>query len=150
VIRAAAVALALAAAAPVWSQPAGAPTCSPGLAVIRLADGVELARAPADGFALSYRHSVTLTRVRSEYRITPGGLRQSAERFADLGPGMAQTGPPPRRDGEGWVLAMDTAIPRLILRPQHEAGNTLHLPGLDIDLTPWTGQPLEFLALPCL
>lgn len=147
-IRAAAAALALAAAAPVWSQ-TGAAHCAPGLAVIRLADGAELARAPAERFALSYRHSVTLTRVTSEYRITPGGLRQSAERFADLGPGMAQTGPAPQRDGEGWVLAMDTAIPRLILRPQHEAGNTLHLAGGDIDLTRWPGQPLELLPLPC-
>ncbi|MFN4098769.1 MAG: DUF1850 domain-containing protein [Pararhodobacter sp.] len=129
---------------------AGAEDCAPALAVTRLSDGAVLVRAQGDFFALSYRHSVTLSTVRAEYRTAADGrIHQLSERFTDLGPGMSHTGTPPERDGDAWILRMDTVIERLVLRPQPAAENRLHLPDREVDLTRWPGQPLEILPLPC-
>ncbi|WP_209427598.1 DUF1850 domain-containing protein [Pararhodobacter sp. SW119] len=128
----------------------GAAACPAELRVVRLADGAVLAAAPARAFTLSYRHSVTLSRVQADYRVAADGtIRQTAERFADLGPGMTHGGAPPRREGAGYVLALDRPIDRLILRASPDAANRLHLIGAEIALTRWPGTPLEILARPC-
>lgn len=125
------------------------PGQSPGLAVIRLTDGAVLHRAQDAGFALTWRHSVTLTPVRALYTLGPGTIRQTEERFSAHGPGMASDGPGWRQEGGSFVLPLDRAIDRLILRTAPAHQNRLHLAGTEVDLTLWPGQPLELLPLPC-
>lgn len=101
-------------------------------------------------FALSWRHSVTLTTVRADYRLLAGrGIVQTAERFAAHGPGMAH-------DGAGWriedgqmVLDLDRDIDRLILRTAPEHENRLQTTAAEIDLTQWPATPLEIRAAEC-
>ncbi|MFN3937563.1 MAG: DUF1850 domain-containing protein [Gemmobacter sp.] len=126
-----------------------APVAAGCLAVVRLADEVELVRAETTEFALSWRHSVTLTPVVARYAIDDSGLRQIDERFAAHGPGLAHEAKGWRREGEEFVVPLDRPVPRLILRAAPEHENRLRLPGALIDLTIWPGTPLEILPLPC-
>ncbi|MFN3614314.1 MAG: DUF1850 domain-containing protein [Rubrimonas sp.] len=130
----------------------GAPVaaCPLGLAVVRVADGVELARVDAASFTLEWRHSVTLTMVRDVYVLSPEGrIRQVEERFAAHGPGMAHDGAGWRREDGEFVLPLDRPLDRLILRAAPEHRNRLRAGGADIDLTLWSGQPLELKPVPC-
>jgi len=125
--------------------------CDTGLLeLVDLRAGSVLSQFDGPGFALIWRHSVTLTDVRAEYRLVPGrGIVQSAERFAAHGPGMAH-------DGTGWriedgqiVLDLDRDIDRLILRSAPEHENRLHTDTAEIDLTQWPATPLEIRAADC-
>jgi len=121
----------------------------PGLAVVRLIDGAVLHEAQADSFALSWRHSVTLTPVLASYSLDAGVIRQTEERFSAHGPGMASDGQGWRKEGDVFVLPMDRAIDRLILRTAPAYENHLLIDGTEIDLTLWPRQPLELKPLPC-
>nr|WP_237684853.1 DUF1850 domain-containing protein [Szabonella alba] len=125
--------------------------CSlPDLRLERVADGVPLWQGGADGFALRWRHSVTLTPVIATYAIGPdGAIRQTEERFEAHGPGMAHDGAGWRQEGDQIVLPLDRPIPRLVFRTAPEHENRLFAQGTEIDLTLWPGQPLELRALPC-
>jgi hypothetical protein len=124
--------------------------CPVGLAVVRVADGAELARVAGAAFMLEWRHSVTLTMVRDAYVLTPEGeIRQVEERFAAHGPGMAHDGAGWRREGGEYVLPLDRPIDRLILRAAPEHRNRLRAGDAEIDLTRWPGQPLELTPVPC-
>lgn len=109
-----------------------------------------LAELQGPDFALSWRHSVTLTAMRAEYRLISGrGIVQTAERFSSHGPGMAH-------DGAGWrfedgqmVLDLDREIDRLILRTAPDYENRLHVDAAVIDLTQWPATPLEIRAADC-
>lgn len=138
-----ALAIVIAAAAP------AAAACTPGLAVVRLADGAVLHQARADRFELRWRHSVTLDPVLARYVLDSTGIRQTEERFASHGPGLAHDAEGWRREGDSFVLPLDRPIDRLILRSAPRYENRLLLAGQDIDLTRWPGQPLELTPLPC-
>jgi len=145
---------ALALAALILGAGGGAfPACAcpaPVVQVVRLSDGAVLAEGAADSFALHWRHSVTLTDVRATYAVGPDGrLRQTEERFADHGPGLAFDGTGWRIEDGAMVLPLDRAIDRLILRTAPDHRNRLTIGAQTIDLTQWPRQPLEILALPC-
>lgn len=125
--------------------------CSDGaLAVIGLRDGLTRIEIPAQAFTLSWRHSVSLTRVEADYIVKPDGqILQTEERFVAHGPGMAY-------DGEGWiqrdgemVLPLHRPVPRLILRTAPEHENRLIVGDHMIDLTRWPATPLEILSPEC-
>lgn len=131
------------------AMPAAA--CPPGLAVVRVADDAVLAELQApDGFALHALHSVTLEPVEARYVVGPDGLRQVEERFGTHGPGMAHEAEGWRREGDVFVLPLDRAIDRLVLRSAAPWQNRLTAGETEIDLTRWPGEPLEIVALPCL
>ncbi len=118
--------------------------------VIRLKDGMRLARLPMDTFTLVWRNSVTLTKVYADYIFdAEGQIIQIAERFSAHGPGMAHDGPGWRVEGDHMLIDLDRHIPRLILRsaPAHE--NRLISGETELDLTQWPATPLEIRALDC-
>lgn len=129
------------------------PACactSPVVQVIRLSDAAVLAEVGANSFVLHWRHSVTKGMVSATYSVAPDGtLRQTEERFADHGPGLAFEGAGWRQEADAMVLPLDREIPRLILRTAPEHRNRVEAGGQTIDLTRWPGQPLELLARPC-
>ena len=120
------------------------------IAALDAADGAVLAQAQAAGFALHWRHSVTLTPVEARYALLPGGaIVQTEERFAAHGPGMAHDAPGWRREGEMFVLPLARAVNRLVLRAAAEHENRLAIAGQTIDLTRWPGVPIDLVPLPC-
>ncbi|SDW72860.1 DUF1850 domain-containing protein [Roseicitreum antarcticum] len=121
-----------------------------GLSVVRLTDDTVLARAQAQEFTLIWRHSVTLTPVYAAYAIDADGtLRQTEERFAAHGPGMAFGGEGWQIRGDQMVLTLNRPIPQLILRSDIPHQNRLIAGDTEIDLTRWPGVPLEIRATPC-
>lgn len=120
------------------------------LELVDLRGATVLAVFDGPGFTLNWRHSVTLTPVRAEYRLVAGrGIVQTAERFAAHGPGMAHEGAGWRIEDGQMVLDLDRDIDRLILRtaPDHE--NRLQTTAAEIDLTQWPATPLEIRAADC-
>ncbi|MFU8778258.1 MAG: DUF1850 domain-containing protein [Roseovarius sp.] len=145
---------ALIALAAIMTCAGGAPaprTCSEGrLVVVGLRDGRTRIDLPAHAFTLTWRHSVSLTRVEADYIIEPdGGIVQTEERYVAHGPGMAHTGHAPTQADGTMVLPLHRPVPRLILRsaPDHE--NRLIVGGQVIDLTRWPATPLELLSPDC-
>lgn len=135
----------------VTGGPAAARACDAMLLeLVSLRDGTILAQIDGPEFALVWRHSVTLTEVRADYRLMPGrGIVQTAERFAAHGPGMAHEGAGWRIENELMVHDLDRDIDRLILRAAPEHENRL-LAGADVtDLTRWPAIPLEIRAVDC-
>lgn len=121
-----------------------------GIAVVRLTDNAVVARAEAQEFTLIWRHSVTLTPVEADYAADPDGtLRQTEERFAAHGPGMAFGGEGWQMRGDQMVLTLNRPIPQLILRSGIAHENRLIAGDTEIDLTRWPGVPLEIRAQPC-
>ncbi|MBK5927548.1 DUF1850 domain-containing protein, partial [Rhodobaculum claviforme] len=108
----------------------------PAVAVVRLADGAEVARLPAPhGFALRHIHSVTLTEVEARYTLAPDGtLRQTEERATDPGPGMDHTAPM-RTEGGALVTPLDRPVARLVLRAAPAWDNRLIAGATTLDLT---------------
>lgn len=125
--------------------------CDAGLIeLVDLRAGSVLTAQMGPDFALSWRHSVTLTEVRAEYRLMPGrGIVQTAERFAAHGPGMAHEGAGWRIEDGQIVLDLDREIDRLILRTAPEHENRLLADTTVIDLTQWPATPLEIRAADC-
>ena len=118
--------------------------------LVDLRSGAILAELTGPDFALSWRHSVTLTPVRAEYRVmAERGIVQTAERFATHGPGMAHDGAAWRIEDGQMVLDLDRDIDRLILRTAPEHENRLFADSKDIDLTQWPATPLEIRAAVC-
>ena len=125
------------------------PGQSPGLAVVRLSDGAVLFETRTDRFALSWRNSVTLTPVLEIYALDRDGIRQIEERFSAHGPGMAHTGEAWRREDGMFVITLDRPIERLVLRSAPAYENRLRIAETEIDLTQWSGVPLELIPLHC-
>ncbi|WP_071797163.1 DUF1850 domain-containing protein [Natronohydrobacter thiooxidans] len=131
--------------------PAAARACEATLIeLVSIRDGTILAQIDGPEFALAWRHSVTLTEVRADYRLMPGrGIVQTAERFAAHGPGMAHEGAGWRSENGLMLVELDRDIDRLILRAAPEHENRLLAAADVIDLTQWPAIPLEIRAVDC-
>ncbi|MDW8369191.1 MAG: DUF1850 domain-containing protein [Geminicoccaceae bacterium] len=144
----------LAAAAASFAAARAEAVC-PGELVLRARPaGVELARValdPEGGFALAFRHSVTLRTVVERYRIEEGGIVQVEQIFDAHGPGLPDTdGPGLRflREGERFRVLMRRPIARLLLRLDPTAENRL-LAGSELELATLGASALELAPAPC-
>lgn len=109
-------------------------------------------------FELSFIHSVSMTPVRDFYRLTEteqGGLsiRQTAERFIAHGQGLPSLVDEPdatsfSNDNGTFVLSIDRAIGRLIVRTDRRFRNRLHTGGTTIDLNQWPDTGLRITPVP--
>lgn len=143
---------ALAAAVPLAA--AAAADCPAELRVLARPAGVELARLGLDaegGFALSFRHSVTLRRVIERYRIEDGRIVQIEQIFDSHGPGLPDAAGPDLaivREGERFRAIMRRPIDRLLLRAVPESENRLEAQG-SLDLTRLGAPALELVPAAC-
>lgn len=130
------------------------PPCPAVLRVLARPAGSELARLgldPEGGFALSFRHSVTLRTVIDRYRVEDGRIVQVELIFDAHGPGLPDVaGPDLRflREGERIRVAMHRPIERLLLRPSPESENRLEGAGV-LELASLGSGAIELAPVPC-
>lgn len=149
-MRARALALALALLAPAG---ASAAPCAIEIRGFRTASAVlaRIALPQSHTFALRFVHSVTRRPVESHYVVRGGRIVQVAEIFDEHGPGLASAA---ANAGERWervvtksgarfVLHMNRAIPRLVVRVQTVARQRLVADGAEIALVRWAPNAVE-------
>jgi hypothetical protein len=147
-------ALALAALPLLAAEGRAAPACPGELVLLARPAGVELARVGLDGsggFALSFRHSVTLRTVVDRYRIEDGTIVQVEQLFDAHGPGLPDVAGPDLvflREGERFRVRLRRPIERLVLRPSPASENRLEA-ATRLDLAALTAGPLELVPVPC-
>jgi hypothetical protein len=131
-----------------------APACPVELVLRALPSGAELARVGTDdagGFALAFRHSVTLRTVVDRYRIEDGTIVQVEQLFDTHGPGLPDVAAPGlafARDGDRFRVRMHRPIDRLVLRPTAASENRLLAAGA-IELWRLGAPVLELGPAPC-
>lgn len=130
------------------------PSCPGELVLFARPAGVELARValdPEGGFALAFRHSVTLRTVVDRYRIEDGRIVQIEQIFDAHGPGLPDAaGPELRfvREGDRFRVLMHRPIDRLLLRLDPTAENRLSA-AETLALSRFGKSALELAAAPC-
>jgi hypothetical protein len=148
-VRAFALGLALALLSP---AAAGAAPCAIEIRDFHGGSAVHARLALPDlSFALRFVHSVTRRPVESRYVVRSGEIVQVAEIFDEHGPGLssAEAGAGERwerlvtKEGARFVLHMNRAIPRLVLRAQPVAQQVLVAKGGEIALARWSPTALE-------
>ncbi len=146
--------LALAALLLLAAEGRAEPACPGELVLLSRPAGRELARVGLDesgGFALSFRHSVTLRPVVDRYRIEDGKIVQIEHLFDSHGPGLpdvAGAGLAFEREGDRFRVRMHRPIDRLVLRPSRASENRLEA-AARLDLAELAGGPLELVPVPC-
>jgi hypothetical protein len=147
-------ALALAALLLLAAEGRAEPACPDELVLLARPAGVELARVGLDetgGFALSFRHSVTLRTVVDRYRIEDGKIVQIEQLFDSHGPGLPDVAGPGlahEREGERFRVRLHRPIERLLLRVNPESENRLEA-ATRLDLAELGAGPLELVPVPC-
>jgi hypothetical protein len=147
-------ALALAALLLLAAEGRAEPACPDELVLLARPAGVELARVGLDetgGFALSFRHSVTLRTVVDRYRIEDGKIVQIEQLFDSHGPGLPDVAGPGlahEREGERFRVRLHRPIERLVMRPSPASENRLEA-ATRLDLWALTAGPLELVPVPC-
>lgn len=132
----------------------GAPGCPAELRLLARPLGRELARVALDetgGFALSFRHSVTLRTVVDRYRIEDGKIVQVEQLFDAHGPGLPDVAGPGlafEREGDRFRVRMHRPIDRLLLRPSASGENRLEA-ARSIELWRLAAPALELAPAPC-
>ncbi len=149
------IALAGTALAAVLAAAARAETPCPGeLVLLARPAGVELARValdPEGGFALAFRHSVTLRTVVDRYRIEDWKIVQIEQLFDAHGPGLPDAAGPDEafvREGDRFRVRMRRPIERLLMRLDPAAENRL-LAARPLELAPLGAGALELAPVPC-
>ena len=103
---------------------------------------------PDRNFSLSFIHSVSLTKVRDDYRIEAGHILQVAETIQTHEAGLPSLEHEPDalawewQDGQ-FMLRMQRRIDRLVVRVQDPYQNRLILGEKTIDLNQWGDLALE-------
>ena len=147
-------ALALAALPLLAAEGRAEPACPDELVLLARPAGVELARVGLDGsggFALSFRHSVTLRTVVDRYRIEDGTIVQVEQLFDAHGPGLPDVAGPGlafEREGDRFRVRLHRPIERLLLRVNPESENRLEA-ATRLDLAELGAGPLELVPVPC-
>lgn len=130
------------------------PSCPGELVLFARPAGVELARVgldPEGGFALAFRHSVTLRTVVDRFRIENGNIVQIEQIFDAHGPGLPDAAGPEQafvREGDRFRVLMHRPIDRLLLRLDPAAENRLLAAGT-IALSSFGAAALELAPAPC-
>ncbi len=128
--------------------------CKDELRLLARPGGVELARLgldPEGGFALAFRHSVTLRTVVDRYRVENGRIVQIEQIFDAHGPGLPDASGPGLefvRDGDRFRVRMRRPIERLLLRLDPAAENRLFA-ARALELAALGAGALEVAPLPC-
>ena len=124
--------------------------CAPVLALVTDGAVVQRAALAADGtFELRFIHSVLGTEVRERYQVRANGIVQVGMRYQGAGYGYPDdTSTSKVRDGEFTEVAMERAIPRLIVRPRAASANRLRA-RVDHDLVALGTRPIEFIPCNC-
>ncbi len=131
------------------SLPAGAPGLK--LMVSQFPDGKNLILVDLDqekGFALSFIHSVSKTRVTDIYRVENGRIIQTAERFSAHGAGLPSQADEPggicwEKKGDEFLLTMERPIPQMVIRTDKHYENRLMIGRRVINLNQWEDQALR-------
>ncbi len=102
---------------------------------------------PGKTFSLSFIHSVSNTRVTDVYEIQAGKIIQTRELFKTHGAGLPSSPEEPgglfwEKNGDGFILHMRRAIPKLVVRTNKIYQNRLVLGPEIIDLNQWEDQAL--------
>lgn len=102
--------------------------------VVESSDGETLIESDAEGFVLSYTHSVEKTPVIETYERRDGRLVMTRMEFSSYGAGLpAQADVEPTGNGS-FVFAPNDATEELYVKPGRIAGHELRIDGTSHDL----------------
>ncbi|MCP4118649.1 MAG: DUF1850 domain-containing protein [Desulfobacteraceae bacterium] len=117
----------------------------------------ELGRYPlgsANGFSLSFIHSVSVTPVIDRYEVVENNIVQTSETFMAHGAGLPSSVDEPggvswTQENNEFCLHMDRPIEKLVVRTDRNYKNRLLIGDLTVNLNQWEDQALLISVSTC-
>ncbi|WP_058365869.1 DUF1850 domain-containing protein [Haloparvum sedimenti] len=102
--------------------------------VVESSDGETLIESDAEGFVLSYTHSVEKTPVIETYERRDGRLVMTRMEFSSYGAGLPAQADVERTDNGSFVFAPNDSTEDLYVKPGRIAGHEIRIDGETHDL----------------